>query len=144
MNRFSRDYALVREDGAIVWESHYLERLEVMRRELAEEGIVARVVKSDCEMCAGSKWKSACPECEPTAPDKIKYWWSEDRQFFCILVNDGTVQATVSLTVDEAESLMDEVMQTPRFLEFQKECADRALQMLDESRAPPMQTANKS
>jgi len=66
--------------------------------------------------------------------EKIKYWWSEDRQFFCILVNDGTAQATVSLTVPEAEALMGEVMQTPSFLEFQKECSDRALQILEEAR----------
>lgn len=64
--------------------------------------------------------------------EKIKYWWSEDRQWFCILVNDGSSQATVSLSVEEAEALMDEVMQTPSFLEFQKECADRALQLMDE------------
>jgi hypothetical protein len=63
--------------------------------------------------------------------EKIKYWWSEDRQWFCILVNDGTNQATVSLSVNEAESLMDEVMQTPRFLAFQKEAGERALKMLD-------------
>lgn len=68
--------------------------------------------------------------------EKIKYWWSEDRQFFCILVNDGTAQATVSLTVEEAKALMGEVMQTPRFLEFQKECEDRALQLMDARRSP--------
>jgi len=67
--------------------------------------------------------------------EKIKYWWSEDRQWFCILVNDGTSQATVSLSVEEAEALMDEVMQTPRFLEFQKECADRAIQLMNERAA---------
>lgn len=62
--------------------------------------------------------------------EKIKYWWSEDRKWFCILVNDGTSQTTVSLSVDDAEALMDEVMKTPRFMEFQKECADHALQLL--------------
>lgn len=64
--------------------------------------------------------------------EKIKYWWSEDRQWFCILANDGTAQTTVSLTVEEAEALMDEVMQTPKFLAFQKEAADRAVQMVRE------------
>jgi hypothetical protein len=64
--------------------------------------------------------------------DKIKYWWSDDRQWFCILVNDGVSQTTVSLSIEEADALMGEVMQTPRFLEFQKECADRALQLMDE------------
>ena len=36
--------------------------------------------------------------------DKIKCWRSEDRQWFCILVNDGISQATVSLTPDELVS----------------------------------------
>ncbi len=67
-------------------------------------------------------------------PDKIKYWWSEDRRWFCILVNDGIAQATVSLTVEEAEALMEEVMQTPDYLTFQKKCQDRALQLLGEAR----------
>lgn len=67
--------------------------------------------------------------------EKIKYWWSEDRQFFCILVNDGTDQATVSLSIPEAEALMDQVMQTPRFLEFQKECAEHAVQMVRDAAA---------
>lgn len=66
--------------------------------------------------------------------EKIKYWWSDDRQWFCILVNDGNSQATVSLSIEEAEALMDEVMQTPRYLEFQEECRKRALQILDEAR----------
>lgn len=60
--------------------------------------------------------------------EKIKYWWSEDRQFFCIRIKGETV----SLSVEEAESLMGEVQQTPRFLEFQKECADRAIQLMNE------------
>lgn len=67
--------------------------------------------------------------------EKIKYWWSEDRKFFCILVNDGIAKATVSLTVKEAESLMDEVQQTPRFLEFQEECRVRAFELMDEASA---------
>src|SRR5258705_4380538 len=33
---------------------------------------------------------------------KIKYWWSEDKKWFCILSDDGINQATVSLTVEEA------------------------------------------
>lgn len=66
--------------------------------------------------------------------EKIKYWWSDDRQWFCILANDGTNSATVSLNIEEAEALMDEVMKTPRFLEFQKECSDRALQLVAEAR----------
>ena len=64
--------------------------------------------------------------------EKIKYWWSEDRQWFCILVNDGSHQATVSLTIEEAEALMDEVMQTPRFLDLQKRTREQALKELKE------------
>lgn len=33
---------------------------------------------------------------------KIKYWWSEDRKWFCILANDGNASATISLTPEEA------------------------------------------
>jgi hypothetical protein len=88
----------------------------------------------ECDACANSKWKSACPECdgtgEMTMNEKIKYWWSEDRQFFCILVNDGTSRATVSLTIEEAEALMGEVMQTPSFLALQDEAFSRALEKM--------------
>jgi len=66
--------------------------------------------------------------------EKIKYWWSKDRQWFCIRVSGGGTETTVSLTVSEAEALMDEVMQTPRFLEFQKECLDRALELVAAAR----------
>lgn len=65
--------------------------------------------------------------------EKIKYWWSEDRKWFCILANDGTAQTTVSLTVEEAEALMDEVMQTPKFLAFQKQAANRAVELVREA-----------
>jgi hypothetical protein len=37
--------------------------------------------------------------------EKIQSWWSEDGQWFCILVNDGVSQSTVSLTADEAKAL---------------------------------------
>lgn len=90
----------------------------------------------ECEMCAGSKWKSACPECNGTGEivvnDKIKYWWSEDRKFFCILANDGTSRATVSLTVEEVEELLGEAQQTPSFLKLQEEALQRAQQLMDE------------
>lgn len=36
---------------------------------------------------------------------KIKYWWSEDHRWFCILVDDGNATATVSLTPEEASLL---------------------------------------
>lgn len=65
--------------------------------------------------------------------EKIKYWWSEDGAWFCIRVDDGTGEATVSLTVAEAEALMDEVMKTPNFLAFQKRCQDEALRLMNEA-----------
>lgn len=37
--------------------------------------------------------------------EKIKSWWSEDGKWFCIFVNDGVNQATVSLTRAEAREL---------------------------------------
>ena len=36
---------------------------------------------------------------------KLKAWWSEDKNWFCILLDDGINQATISLTVEEAEAL---------------------------------------
>lgn len=36
---------------------------------------------------------------------KIKYWWSEDHKWFCVLVDDGNTSATVSLTPEEASML---------------------------------------
>lgn len=66
--------------------------------------------------------------------EKIRYWWSEDRKFFCILANDGVSQTTVSLTVEEAEALMGEVQQTPSFLKLQEEAYQRAIQLMDERR----------
>lgn len=68
-------------------------------------------------------------------PEKIKYWWSEDRKFFCILADDGVSQTTVSLTVEEAEALMGEVQQTPSFLNLQEEAYQRAIQLMDERRS---------
>jgi hypothetical protein len=37
--------------------------------------------------------------------EKVKSWWSEDGKWFCMLVNDGVNQATVSLTPEEATAL---------------------------------------
>lgn len=70
--------------------------------------------------------------------EKIKYWWSEDRQFFCIIANDGTTQATVSLTVEEAEALLAEVQQTPGFLALQEEAWERAQELMEERRSPEL------
>lgn len=60
--------------------------------------------------------------------EKIKYWWSEDRDWFCIRIK----AETVSLTVEEAEELMGEVMQTPSFLRLQEEALERAILIMDE------------
>jgi hypothetical protein len=62
--------------------------------------------------------------------EKIKYWWSADRKFFCIRIKNETT----SLSIKEAEALMGEVMQTPAFLQLQKEAADRALHLMEEAR----------
>ena len=44
---------------------------------------------------------------------KIKYWWSSDKKWFCILTDDGVNQATVSLTPEEAALLsMNAVAET--------------------------------
>jgi hypothetical protein len=36
---------------------------------------------------------------------KLKAWWSEDKNWFCILSDDGINQTTISLTVEEASVL---------------------------------------
>jgi hypothetical protein len=47
--------------------------------------------------------------------EKIKYWWSEDRKWFCILLDDGINKATVSLTPEEASLLsMNAAVEEPR------------------------------
>lgn len=74
--------------------------------------------------------------------EKIKYWWSEDRQWFCILANDGTNEATISLTLEEAEALMDQVMQTPSFLALQQKACDHALHLLDKARSRELGIGN--
>lgn len=45
--------------------------------------------------------------------DKIKFWWSSDRQWFCVLVDDGVSKATVSLTPSEAGDLGTEAIAVP-------------------------------
>ena len=41
--------------------------------------------------------------------ENIKSWWSEDGKWFCVLVNDGVNQATVSLTRAEAKALATDI-----------------------------------
>jgi len=42
----------------------------------------------------------------------ISYWWSSDRNWFCILADNGVDKATVSLTPQEAE-LLATALSTP-------------------------------
>jgi hypothetical protein len=57
---------------------------------------------------------------------KIKYWWSEDRKWFCVLVDDGVNQATVSLTPEEAGLLsMHAVLDDKQRAARDAEIADR-------------------
>lgn len=46
-SRFNRDFALVRDNGQVLAESHSADRLHAIRDELAAEGIVSSIVKSD-------------------------------------------------------------------------------------------------
>ncbi len=48
MNRFSRDYALVRTStGQVMAESHSMERLERLLSEYAADDIACEIIKSD-------------------------------------------------------------------------------------------------
>ena len=47
-------------------------------------------------------WKTAMNDPVTTPDIKIKYWWSHDAKWFCVLANDGTTQVTISLTPEEA------------------------------------------
>jgi hypothetical protein len=44
--------------------------------------------------------------------EKAKAWWSDDGKWFCLLVNDGVNQATVSLTPEEAVALVGACVKT--------------------------------
>lgn len=63
----------------------------------------------------------------------IKYWWSDDFQWFCVLVDDGNSQATISLTREEAADLSMEA--DPKFADMLAEGRKRALKLLDEARS---------
>lgn len=45
--------------------------------------------------------------------EKIKLWWSDDGKWFCIFIDDGVNQATVSLTRAEARELSAMVWEAP-------------------------------
>jgi hypothetical protein len=67
---------------------------------------------------------------------KIKYWWSEDRQWFCVLVDDGVNQATVSLTPEEADAFADEAMRTPQYLAMEAEAWENVQSLLSSDTKP--------
>jgi hypothetical protein len=63
----------------------------------------------------------------------IKYWWSDDLQWFCILTDDGVSQTTVSLTREEAEALSAEA--DPKFADMLGKGREQALRLLKEASA---------
>lgn len=100
-----------------------------------------------------SKWENyRCERCERTVPvedveggvcdacrastvtPKIKYWWSEDRQWFCLLVSDGAHQVTVSLNHDEASALADEAIMTPKWMALLERSWGNVASLLDARR----------
>lgn len=62
----------------------------------------------------------------------IKYWWSDDFQWFCILTDDGVNKTTVSLTREEAGDLSME--SDPSFADLLAEGQRRALLLLEKAR----------
>jgi hypothetical protein len=64
----------------------------------------------------------------------IKYWWSDDLQWFCVLSDDGVNQTTVSLTREQAKELSDEA--DPKFADLLGEGRKRALALLEAARSP--------
>lgn len=63
---------------------------------------------------------------------KIKYWWSDDFQWFCILADDGTCQTTVSLSREEAKELSSEA--DPQWADMLRKGREKALELLDAAR----------
>ena len=64
----------------------------------------------------------------------IKYWWSSDRKWFCVLVDNGVSQATVSITPEEADALADEAMRTPEYLATEAKGQETVKRLLKELR----------
>jgi hypothetical protein len=62
----------------------------------------------------------------------IKYWWSDDLQWFCILTDDGVTKTTVSLSREEAGDLSLEA--DPKFADLLVEGRKRALRLLAAAR----------
>lgn len=75
----------------------------------------------------------------------IKYWWSDDLQWFCILADDGVSQTTISLSREEADDLSMEA--DPKFADLLEEGRKRALKLLEQARTsslPPSERANNA
>jgi hypothetical protein len=70
----------------------------------------------------------------------IKYWWSDDFQWFCILADDGVSQTTVSLSREEANDLSSEA--DPKFADLLAEGRKRALRLLEEARTSSVSRPN--
>jgi hypothetical protein len=69
----------------------------------------------------------------------IKYWWSDDFQWFCVLVDDGNSQSTISLTREQAADLSMEA--DPSFADLLAEGQKRALKLLEEAHDRPLVTS---
>ena len=63
---------------------------------------------------------------------KIKYWWSPDSQWFCILTDDGASQTTVSLSREEAKDLSSEA--DPEWADMLLKGREKALELLKDAR----------
>ena len=62
----------------------------------------------------------------------IKYWWSDDFQWFCIKTGDGVSRTTVSLSREEAAALAMEA--DPAFADLLTKGRQQALQLLADAR----------
>jgi hypothetical protein len=74
----------------------------------AAERVAAYV--NDLARLQAKGWENAqklMADARRSGPDfiKVKYWWSTDKNWFCILLDDGNQQTTISLTIEEASLL---------------------------------------
>lgn len=69
----------------------------------------------------------------------IKYWWSDDREWFRVFVDDGVNQATASLSLEQAQELSAE--SDPKWAETLKEGRRRALALLEKARNGTLESA---
>lgn len=63
---------------------------------------------------------------------KLKGWWSDDGKWFCVLVDDGTNKATVSLNRNEADELARQIEEDhPSFVALLKKGEQQALAIIE-------------